>query len=150
MRVARDAPASFSASFNAANQIESVGGVSAAVYDADGNLLSDPTQGTAVVNAYDAEGHAVGFKGGTLTYDALGRAVEASVPGNAFEWVWGPGGRRAAVMQGQALSAAYVGLPGGGSAMYVNGGGLYYLHADAGGSARMFSTSAGAMQGAVG
>jgi len=130
---------SFSASFNVNNQIASVGGVNG-VYDADGDLLNDPSQSANTVNTFDAEGKAVVFEGVAVVYDALGRAVEAAEPGGTIEFLYGPGGGKLAVMSGQTLGAAYIPLPGGGTAVYHGSSVAYYRHADGLGSSRLAST----------
>ncbi|HVA64799.1 MAG TPA: RHS repeat-associated core domain-containing protein, partial [Terriglobales bacterium] len=92
------------------------------------------------VNAFDAEGHAVRLEGIGVTYDALGRAVEAVEPNGAIEFLYGPGGGKLAVMSGQTLGTAYVPLPGGGTAVYHGAALAYYRHADGLGSSRLAST----------
>jgi len=49
----------------------------------------------------------------TLTYDALGRMVEQNRSGAYTQIVYGPPGNKLALMNGQTLSKAFVGLPGG-------------------------------------
>ncbi len=109
-------------------------------YDNDGNLLDDPVTPATGVNAFDAEGHAVTLEGIGVTYDALGRAVEAAEPGGTIEFLYGPGGGKLAVMNGQTLGAAYIPLPGGGAAVYHGATLAYYRHADWLGSSRLAST----------
>ncbi len=92
------------------------------------------------MNAFDAEGRAVTLEGIGVTYDALGRAVEAAEPGGAIEFLYGPGGGKLAVMNGQTLLTADVPLPGGGSAVYHGAALAYYRHADWLGSSRLAST----------
>ena len=67
------------------------------------------------VNAFDAEGRAVKLEGIGVTYDALGRAVEAAEPGGAIEFLYGPGGGKLAVMNGMRPAK-----PGGGG-VWVDG-----------------------------
>ena len=131
----------FSASFNLKNQIASVGGF-APVYDSDGNLTSDPVAAHNNVNAFDAEGKPVSFEGAAVTYDALGRGVEFTAGGVTREIVYGPGGGKLALMDGQTLEQAEIPLPGGGAAVYNAGGLAFYRHADALGSSRLASTPA--------
>ncbi len=109
-------------------------------YDNDGDLLGDPVSTQQNVNAFDAEGRAVTLEGIGVTYDALGRAVEAAEPGGAIEFLYGPGGGKLAVMNGQTLLTADVPLPGGGSAVYHGAALAYYRHADWLGSSRLAST----------
>jgi RHS repeat-associated protein len=75
-----------------------------------------------------------------VTYDALGRAVEAAKTGGTEEFLYGPGGSKLAVMSGQTLVSAYVPLPGGAEAVYNSSGLAAYHHADWEGSARLAST----------
>lgn len=116
--------------------------ISGQSYDADGNLESDPVAPATPVNAFDSEGHAV-------TYDALGRAVEAAPTSGTIEFLYGPTGGRLAVMNGQALEQARIGLPGGpsggGAAVYGPTGLAYYQHADGLGSVRLASTPSRAL-----
>ncbi|HVA62862.1 MAG TPA: RHS repeat-associated core domain-containing protein, partial [Terriglobales bacterium] len=109
-------------------------------YDSDGNLLGDPASAQQNVNGFDAEGHAVTLEGIGVTYDALGRAVEAAEPNGAIEFLYGPGGGKLAVMSGQTLGTAYIPLPGGGTAVYHGAALAYYRHADGLGSSRLAST----------
>jgi RHS repeat-associated protein len=84
-----------------------------------------------------------------LIYDAMGRMVEqatggtCSAPGNTYqEILYGIGGAKLALMNGQNLNKAFIALPGGATAIY-NGSGLqYYRHADWLGSSRLASTAA--------
>ncbi|MGH9393802.1 MAG: RHS repeat-associated core domain-containing protein, partial [Terriglobales bacterium] len=140
---------SFSADFNpGSNRIQSVGGV-AGTYDADGNLLNDPSQGTTVVNEVDGEGRQVVFESEAVTCDALGRAVEAAKSGGTVEFLYGPGGGKLAVMKGATLVRSDVPLPGGAEAAYTPIGLTYYRHADHLGSARLASTPAKAVYSAA-
>ncbi len=118
-------------------------------YDNDGDLLGDPVSAQQDVNAFDAEGRAVTLEGIGVTYDALGRAVEAAEPGGAIEFLYGPEGGKLAVMNGQTLGAAYIPLPGGGTAVYHGGTLAYYRHADALGSSRLASTPGRALYSAT-
>jgi RHS repeat-associated protein len=84
-----------------------------------------------------------------LIYDAMGRMVEqanggtCSAPGNTYQQIlYGIGGAKLALMNGQNLNKAFIALPGGATAVY-NGSGLqYYRHADWLGSSRLASTTA--------
>jgi RHS repeat-associated protein len=113
-------------------------------YDQDGNLLDDPSTGAAV-NAFDAEGHMTSLEDVNLTYDALGRAVEASATGGAtVEFLYDPDGRKLAVMNGQTLVRADFPLPGGNEAAFTSTGVLMYLtHGDNLGSGRLATTPSG-------
>jgi hypothetical protein len=55
--------------------------------------------------------------------------------------VYGPGGGKLALMNGQTLQKAFVALPGGAQAAYNSSGLLYYAHSDHLGSARLGSTT---------
>ena len=92
------------------------------------------------MNAFDAEGRPATLEGIAVTYDALGRAVEAAKSGGTVEFVYGPDGGKLAVMSGQALVGAYVPLPGGGEAFYNSSGLALYHHSDGLGSVRLAST----------
>jgi len=118
-------------------------------YDNDGDLLGDPVRAQQDVNAFDAEGHAVTLEGIGVTYDALGRAVEAAEPGGAIEFLYAPGGGKLAVMNGQTLLTAYIPLPGGGTAVYHGATLAYYRHADWLGSSRLASTPGRALNSAT-
>ncbi len=118
-------------------------------YDNDGDLLGDPVRAQQDVNAFDAEGHAVTLEGIGVTYDALGRAVEAAEPGGAIEFLYAPGGGKLAVMNGQTLLTAYIPLPGGGTAVYHGATLAYYRHADWLGSSRLASTPGRALYSAT-
>ena len=140
---------SFSADFNLANQISSVGGV-AGIYDSDGNLINDPTQNTNSVNSFDAENKPVTLEGTNVLYDAFGRAAEAAEPSGSIEFLYGPGGGKIAVMVGQTLTRADIPLPGGGEAVYEAGGLTAYRHADQLGSAPLASTPSQTVWSAAG
>ncbi len=76
-----------------------------------------------------------------LIYDALGRMVEQQ-RGTAYqEIVYGPGGSKLALMNGQTLTKAFVPLPGGATAVYTSTGLAYYRHSDHLGSSRLASTA---------
>jgi RHS repeat-associated protein len=109
-------------------------------YDSDGNLKDDPVTPATGVNGFDADGHATTLQGITVTFDALGRPVEAAKTGGTEEFLYGPGGGKLAVMSGSTLVSAYVPLPGGAEAVYNGSGLAAYHHADWEGSARLAST----------
>jgi RHS repeat-associated protein len=135
------------------NQIQTVtvqGVAQPASYDLNGNLTQitlDDGQGTHNYQ-WDVEGKAwsIASSEGSaqVTYDALGRAVEISSSGVSSQVVYGPGGGKLALMQGQTLAEGFVGLPGGGKAVYktnLSGSAYlaYYRHADWLGSSRVTS-----------
>ena len=76
-----------------------------------------------------------------LTYDALGRMVEQNRNGTYTQIVYGPGGGKLALMNGQTLQKAFVPLPAGATAVYASSGLSYYRHADWLGSSRLASTT---------
>jgi hypothetical protein len=77
----------------------------------------------------------------TATYDALSRVVEQGSGSSYAEILYSPVGK-AAIMNGTALTRAFVGLPGGGTAVYTSSGLAYYRHPDWLGSSRLSSTEA--------
>lgn len=125
------------ASFNGNNQFSSVSGF-VPNYNADGDLLDDPTGG-GVRNAYawDAEGKLVGLDGTTQVFDALGRLVQNSAGGEAL---YTPAGQQFGDMEGQAVNWEVFPTPGGGAAVYNSAGLDYYAHADWLGSWRLASS----------
>jgi len=120
------------------NRIVSNNGISA-TSDADGNLLDDPIIPASGVNSFDAEGRPVKLENVAVTFDALGRAIEAG--GNVF--IYSPSGAKLAVMQGTSARRADIPLPGGGSAVFVGGALSFYRHADWQGSSRLASRANG-------
>src|SRR5579859_6277967 len=116
-------------------------------YDNNGNLLTDATGSHQY--SWDAEGRPVCMDNIALTYDALGRMVEqarggtCANPGTTYQQiVYGPGGSKLALMNGQTLSKAFVPLPGGATAVYTSTGLAYYRHSDHLGSSRLATTPA--------
>ncbi len=75
-----------------------------------------------------------------LIYDALGRMVEQQRGSIYTQVVYGPGGGKLALMNGQTLIKAFVPLPGGATAVYNSSGLAYYRHTDWLGSSRLAST----------
>ncbi len=106
-------------------------------YDANGNLLADGSH----TYTWDAEGRPVSIDGVALTHDALLRIVEQNRSGTYTQLVYAPAGGKLALMNGQALQAAFVSLPGGGTAVYGSGGLLRYRQSDWLGSSRLASTA---------
>ncbi|MGH3159976.1 MAG: RHS repeat domain-containing protein, partial [Streptosporangiaceae bacterium] len=129
------------------NRMVQNGGVSQS-FDADGNLLDDPVIPARGVNSYDAEGKAVTFENAGVTYDAMGRAVETSGTNGTEEFLYGPEGRKLAVMSGQTTLRADIPLPGGDEAVYEGTTLAYYRRADRLGSERLASTPAGTLYSA--
>jgi RHS repeat-associated protein len=108
-------------------------------YDANGNLTQDGTSGNKYT--WDAEGLLSTFNGGTaLVYDALGRRVEQTNASGTREILYGPDGSKLALMNGQAIAQAFIGLSGGTTAVYSGSTLGWYRHPDWLGSSRIAST----------
>jgi len=136
--ITKSGTSSFLPTYNlATNGFQTVPG-GTPTYDANGNLTNDLSH----TYSWDAEGKALTIDGSTvgLTYDALGRMVEQARGAAYTEIVYGPGGGKLALMNGQTLSKAFISLPGGATAVYTASGLAYYRHADWLGSARLAST----------
>jgi RHS repeat-associated protein len=101
----------------------------------DGNLTQDPVH----TYTWDADGNLVGVDSTTAAYDAFDRLVEVS-NGSHEQVVYGPGGGKLALMNGQTLQQAFVPLAGGAEAVYTPSGLAYYRHSDWLGSSRLAST----------
>ncbi len=107
-------------------------------YDANGNLIQEGTGGNSYT--WDAEGKLHTFNGGTaLVYDALGRRVEQTNSSGTREILYGPGGNKLALMNGQSSVQAFIPLAGGATAIYSNGSLAWYRHPDWLGSSRIAS-----------
>jgi RHS repeat-associated protein len=104
-------------------------------YDNNGNLLTDN------LNTYtwSAYGNPGSINSIALVYDALGRMVEQQNGSTYTQILYSPVGKTA-IMNGLTLTKAFVGLPGGGTAIYKSSGLAYYRHADWLGSSRLTST----------
>ncbi len=96
-------------------------------HDSDGNMINAVTL-TATTN---------------VTYDAMDRAVEFEVGSAYTQIVYGPGGGKFALMNGQTLAKAFVPLAAGAVAVYTPSGLAYYRHADWLGSSRLASLPSG-------
>src|SRR5262249_34302546 len=90
--------------------------------------------------AWDADGRPVTLDSVGLTFDALGRMVEQNRSGVYTQIVYGPGGGKLALMNGQSLVKAFVPLPGSATAVYTSSGLDHYRHSDWLGSARLTSS----------
>ncbi|MGH9488378.1 MAG: RHS repeat-associated core domain-containing protein [Terriglobales bacterium] len=123
----------FCPAYNLYNEDES------ATYNSDGDTTTDPVSGAT--NTFDAEGRPTSFLGAAVVYDAMDRAVEAG----GQEFVYGAGGSKIAVMDGQTLVRADISLPGGAEAVFNGAGLAYYRHADRLGSSPLATTQAGAL-----
>jgi RHS repeat-associated protein len=104
-------------------------------YDANGNLQSDGVN----TYAWDADGNMRSVNTTTVTYDALDRVVEVSAAPYT-QVVYDPLGNKLALMNGQTLTRAFVGLPSGATAVYNASGLQYYRHSDWLNSSRLAST----------
>jgi hypothetical protein len=98
-------------------------------YDANGNLLTDN------LNTYTWDsnwGNPASINGTNLIYDALGQMVEQQNGSTYTQMLYSQAGKTA-IMNGQALSKAFVGLPGGATAIYkFDGLGVLPTHGLAG------------------
>lgn len=111
-------------------------------YDANGNLTNDSLQSYA----WDSDGNSVTVAGVNLTFDAFDRMVEQNRSGSYTQIVYGPGGGKLALMNGQTLVKGFAPLSAGDTAVYTSGPTLsYYRHADWLGSSRFASTPGRAM-----
>jgi RHS repeat-associated protein len=119
------------------NRIDKIGSLTP-TYDTNGNLTND----TAHTYTWDAEGKMLSADGTTagLTYDAFGRMIEQARGSNYTEILYGPSGRKLALMTGQTLQKAFVQLPGGATAVYMSSGLAYYRHSDWVGNSRLATT----------
>jgi RHS repeat-associated protein len=118
------------------NQFTAIPGVTVR-YDNNGNLLTDN------LNTYTWDqnfGNPASANGITLIYDAQGRMVEQQNGSAYTEVLYSPVGKTA-LMNGQALTKAFVPLPGGETAIYNSTSLAYYRHSDWLGSSRLTSTS---------
>jgi RHS repeat-associated protein len=111
-------------------------GSSTPTYDSNGNVTND----TAHTYTWNAAGKAVTIDGVGVAYDALNRMVEQNRSGAYKQIVYSPTGAKLAIMNGQALTMAFVPLPAGSMAVYNSSGLAYYRHSDWVGSSRFAST----------
>jgi RHS repeat-associated protein len=105
-------------------------------YDANGNLLSDPSN----TYTWNADGQPLTIGTRALTYDAFGQTVERSTSGT-YDWsaIYTPIGR-AAYGQGQSFDYLELGLPGGTRMLVCNTcTQQYFSHRDWQGSTRLMS-----------
>lgn len=105
-------------------------------YDANGNLTKDPQH----QYGWDSDARPVTIDTIALTYDALDRMVEQNNGGAYTQIVYGPLGKKFALMNAQTLKKAFAPLPDGGIAAYTSSGLAYYRHPDWLGSSRLAST----------
>ncbi|MGB6633422.1 MAG: RHS repeat-associated core domain-containing protein, partial [Terriglobales bacterium] len=128
---------SFLPTYNlATNQYSTIPGCTP-TYDGDGNLTND------CMHSYSwlADGAVASVDTVSLTYDALGRAVEQARGSSYTDIVYTPSGGKLALMNGTTVQKAFIPLPGGETAVYTTGSSVaYYRHADWLGSSRLAST----------
>ncbi|MHB8217051.1 MAG: RHS repeat domain-containing protein [Candidatus Sulfotelmatobacter sp.] len=115
----------------------------------NGNMAADNNH----AYAWDTENKLTGIDSGgasgiCIVYDALGRAVEqakgsacTTSPTSSAEIVYSPSGAKLALMNGSALTEAFVALPGGVTVVYNASGLQYYRHPDWLGSSRLATTT---------
>jgi len=129
----------YSTGTNSKNWLTQIGTL-VPTYDNNGNMTSD----TVHAYTWDAEGKMLNVDSTSvkLTYDALGRIVEQNRVSVYTQIVYGPGGDKMALMNGQTLIKAFVPLPGGATAVYAPGttGPIYWRHSDWLGSSRLATT----------
>jgi len=109
-------------------------------YDNNGNLLNDNVHSYA----WDADSRPTTLDGVSLTFDALDRMVEEKWPSGYISQIpYAPTGAKLGYMQGQSLVLAFIPLPGGAMAVYLNSPGSignHYRHNDWLGSTRLTSS----------
>jgi RHS repeat-associated protein len=108
-------------------------------YDGDGHLTNDCSH----TYTWFADGAVDKVDTVSLTYDALGRAVEQARGTSYTEIVYTPRGGKLALMNGTTVQEGFIPLPGGGTAVYTAAKGssvAYYRHADWLGSSRLATT----------
>jgi RHS repeat-associated protein len=122
------------------NQITALPGCSP-TYDSNGNMTND----CAHTYATDTEGHTITIDSTSITYDALGRAVEWNVGSGYRQVVYDPFNRKIALMSGvSTLIKSFFPLPGGGEMVDTPGVlPAYYRHSDLLGSSRLATTQSG-------
>jgi RHS repeat-associated protein len=121
-------------------QISGGGSGTSNYYDTNGNLKNDVTNNYT----WDADGNMLSVGGSTsvtMIYDALDRMIEQTRSSGHTEIVYGPRGRKLALMNGQTLVNAFVKLPGGPRAVYGSSGLAYYRHSDHLGNSRLATTT---------
>jgi RHS repeat-associated protein len=102
-------------------------------YDSNGNATNDCEH----TYSWDAYGRPTTIDGVSITYDALGRAVEYD-SGGYTQIYYSPTGFKMQVISG-ASSTAFAPMPGGGASVWGPSG-FYYRHGDWLGSSRFAST----------
>src|SRR5262249_33852990 len=92
---------------NATNRFVTIPGATPSS-DPNGRVTGDGSH----TYAWDAAGNSITLDTIGLTFDALDRMVEQNRSGSYTEIVYGPGGDKLALMNGQSLVKALVPLPG--------------------------------------
>ncbi len=129
-------PYSFQPTYAAStNRMTSIAGFTP-TYDSNGDVTNDNSH----TYGWDADGNSISLDSVGLTFDALDRMVEQNRSGAYTEIVYGPGGGKLALMNGQTLTRAFVPLPGKASSVYTNSGLDHYRHSDWLGSTRLTSS----------
>jgi len=132
----KNGSSSFSASYSpTTNQMIEIGG-STPTYDSDGNVTNDFLH----TYSWDSNDRPVTIDGVGLTYDAFGHMVEQDRGGSYTQIVYGPHGRKFALMNASVVQKAYVPIPDGAMAIYSSSGLSYYRHTDWIASSRLAST----------
>jgi RHS repeat-associated protein len=106
-------------------------------YDNNGNLKNDSFH----QYTWDSENNPLSIDSVNVTFDALGRMIEQARGSSYTQIIYSPTGGKLALMNGQSLQKAFVGLPGGAAAVYNSSGIAYYRHSDWLGSSRFASTT---------
>jgi RHS repeat-associated protein len=121
------------------NRFSAIPGINV-TYDSNGNLTYDGN-----TYLWDSENKPTNLNSYSVTYDALGRAVELSLSSTHTEIVYGPdGASKLALLNGQTLVQGFAALPGGTTAVYKPGAQpAYYRHNDWLGSVRLSSAPTG-------
>lgn len=122
---------SFNPGYNTATNRMSTG----ATYDSDGDVLTDSLHSYA----WDVYNQPTTIDSVSVTYDALGRAVEQTNSGTSTEIQYSPTGFKMQVLNGQIAQNSFVPMPAGTTAVWASGSTLYYQDADWLGSARFAS-----------
>jgi RHS repeat-associated protein len=116
-------------------------------YDSNGNLTQvAPASGPAINLGYDHANRLISY-GGTATYGYNGDGLRMSktVGGNATPFTWDTSGSLPLLLASGNVDFVYG--PGGQPVEHIQGSTVTYLHADAQGSVRLITNSAGQAAG---
>ncbi len=108
-----------------------------AAYDGNGNVKSIAGR----TFAWDASGNSITIDGVSAIFDASDRMAEQNRSGSYTQVLYSPTGQRLALASNQALTKAFVPLPGGATAVYDSTGLSFYRHRDWLGSSRLTSST---------